>query len=310
MRVVAAVLEDNVGRVMLAQRPPGKQDAGCWEFPGGKVEPGESAFDALRRELHEELGIEVTAASRFMCVRRRRAFGELALEAWRVSAWQGVPEAHEHSALVWQLPQEARSLSLCDADVPICRVAGLPSSYAITPDPGATIPARFLERIEAGLDRGIRLLQWRAPTLDVGRYRDVASELRTMTARFGARLLLNTSPALAMELGADGVHLNASRVMAMSATQAWPKELLVAASVHGSPELAQAAAIGVDFVVVSPIRRTGSHPQAEPIGWSGLRQLIEHSDVPAYALGGLGPDDVSEARAHGALGVAGISAFW
>lgn len=310
MRVVAAVLEDDAGRVLLAQRPPGKQDAGRWEFPGGKVEPGESAFDALRRELHEELGIEVTAASRFMSVRRRRAFGELALEAWRVSAWQGVPVAHEHSALVWQRPQEALSLSLCDADVPICRAASLPPCYAITPDPGAAIPARFLERIEAGLQRGIRLLQWRAPTLDASSYRDIACRLRAMTARFGARLMLNASPALALELGADGVHLNASRLMAMSATQSWPKELLVAASVHGSRELVQAAAVAVDFVVVSPIRHTCSHPRTEPIGWSGLSQLLEHSDVPAYALGGLGADDVPEARAHGALGVAGISAFW
>jgi len=310
MRVVAAVLEDDAGRVLLAQRPPGKQDAGRWEFPGGKVEAGESASDALRRELHEELGIEVTAASRFMCVRRRRAFGELALEAWRVSAWRGVPSAHEHSALVWQRPLEALSRPLCDADVPICRVASLPPCYAITPDPGVAIPAQFLERIEAGLQRGIRLLQWRAPTLHASSYRDIACELRAMTARYGARLMLNANPALALELGADGVHLNASRLMAMSATQPWPKELLVAASVHGSRELAQAAAIAVDFAVVSPIRRTRSHPLAAPIGWSGLRQLIEHSDVPAYALGGLGADDVSEARAYGALGIAAISAFW
>ena len=124
MLVVAAILEDASGRVLLAQRPAGKQHAGLWEFPGGKIELGESGFDALRRELHEELGIDIVSASRFMCVRRQRSFGTLVLDAWRVSAWLGEAVANEHSALIWRHPQEASTLPLCEADVPICRAAG------------------------------------------------------------------------------------------------------------------------------------------------------------------------------------------
>lgn len=309
MRVVAAVLEDATGRMLLAQRPPGKQHAGQWEFPGGKIECGESAFDALRRELREELGIDVESAARFMSVRRTRAFGELELEAWRVSAWRGTPVAHEHSALAWRTPRDALSLDLCEADVSICRAAVLPAAYAITPDPGADTTA-FLAHVERGLQRGIRLLQWRSPSLESSRYRAVATDLLRLARAHDARLLLNADPALALELGADGVHLNAHRLRSLSVLPKRPAGILVAASVHDIEALKRAEQLGVDFVVISPVRPTASHPGRAAMGWAGFEALRMQSDLPAYALGGLAVHDVDIAHRHGALGVAGISAFW
>ncbi|HQW81030.1 MAG: Nudix family hydrolase [Rhodanobacteraceae bacterium] len=311
MLVVAAILEDASGRVLLAQRPAGKQHAGLWEFPGGKIELGESGFDALRRELHEELGIDIVSASRFMCVRRQRSFGTLVLDAWRVSAWLGEAVANEHSALIWRHPQEASTLPLCEADVPICRAAGWPARYAITPDPGSEVSEHYLAQIKDGLRRGIGLLQWRAPSLAAAKYREAAITLRTLAHAHGARLLLNATPELALELGADGVHLNAARLRSTAPSSlSCAANFLVAASVHDAQELAQAEAIGADFVVISPVRATPSHPLATPIGWNGFQSLLMRGDLPAYALGGLGPEDVTEARQQGALGVAGISAFW
>lgn len=309
MRVVAAVLEDASGRVLLAQRPPGKQHAGQWEFPGGKIEPGESSFDALRRELREELGIEVESAARFMSVRRQRASGELVLEAWRVFAWQGDPSAHEHSALALSSPAEALSLALCEADVPISRAAALPGIYAITPEPGADVDA-FLARIERGLQRGIRLVQWRAPCLDPTRYRELAVELLRLARAHHARLLLNADPSLALELGADGVHLNARRLQSTSVLPQRRADFLVVASVHDAKEMARAEHLGVDVVVISPVRPTASHPDRAAIGWPGFEALLALTGLPAYALGGLAGQDVDAARRSGALGVAGISAFW
>lgn len=309
MRVVAAVLEDAEGRVLLAQRPPGKQHAGQWEFPGGKIEPGESAFEALRRELREELGVEIESAARFMSVRRQRASGEFVLEAWRVFAWRGDPCAHEHSALVWSLPEDALSMVLCEADVPICRAAALPGIYAITPEPGAELDA-FLARIDRGLQHGIRLLQWRAPTLDPARYREIAMELLRLARAYDARLLLNADPALAIELGADGVHLNVRRLRSTSILPQRRADFLVAASVHDAEEMARAERLGVDWVVVSPVRPTASHPGRAAMGWPGFEALLARTDLPAYALGGLAQHDADTARRIGALGVAGISAFW
>lgn len=309
MRVVAAVLEDANGRVLIAQRPPGKQHAGLWEFPGGKIEAGESAFAALRRELHEELGIEVASAARFMTVRRPRMSGELVLEAWRVSAWTGELAAREHSALEWRSPDDAHLLALCDADQPILRALALPACYAITPAPGANTDD-FLACIARGLARGVRLLQWRAPGLASEPFRDIAIELLRLARAHDARLLLNADPGLAIELGAHGVHLSAARMGALAALPDRPSGFLVAASVHDAIELAQAGRLGVDFVTVSPVRATASHPGQVPIGWPGFSDVLDQSGLPAYALGGMVPEDFAEARRFGALGVAGISAFW
>lgn len=309
MHVVAAVLEDAAGRVLFAQRPPGKQHAGRWEFPGGKIEADESAFAALCRELREELGIDVIAASRLMCVHRPHPNGMLALEAWRVTAWCGAPVAHEHSALRWLPVPQGLQLDLCAADVVIARALALPHHYAITPEPGADVSA-FLARIESGLERGLRLLQWRAPGLDARRYREIAITLRERSTQHGARLLLNADPALALELGADGVHLDARRLAATHARPEAPDGFLVAASCHDEQELRHASVIGADFVVLSAVRPTPTHPGVSALGWEAWERLLHGADVPAYALGGVGPADLCTAKRHGALGVAGISAFW
>lgn len=309
MRVVAAILEAGDRRVLLAQRPVGKQHAGLWEFPGGKVEPGESGFAALQRELREELDIEIGSAVRFMTVRQERAFGPLELEAWRVRAWHGTPTAREHAALAWQVPVEPLPLKLCEADWPIWQALALPQAYAITPAP-ENDDAAFFERIESGLKRGVRLLQWRAPNLEASRYRHLAMALIDLAHAHRARLLLNADPVLALELGADGVHLSAARTRALAQLPGRGADMLVAASVHDSEELAQAERLGVDFVVISPIRPTASHPERAGIGWQGFETILKQSDRPAYALGGMGLDDVDTALRHGALGIAGISAFW
>ncbi len=310
MIVVAAVIEDEAGRVLLAQRPEGKQHGGLWEFPGGKIEPGERPYDALRRELMEELGIDVGAAVRFMRVRRQHASGPLALEIWRVLGFTGSAEAHEHAAIRWCTPDEALMLPLCDADIPVARTLMLPNCYAITPEPEVSRIPDFLARVEAGLARGNRLVQWRAPNLDAATYREVALRLRALTQACGARLLLNATLELAVELGTDGVHLSSARLRRLCSRPEVPAGFLIAASCHDREELALAETIAADFVVISPIVPTPSHPGAPAIGWFGFQGLLESTDLPAYALGGLAPDDGATARAHGAIGVAGISAFW
>ena len=313
MRVVAAVIEDADGRFLLAQRPKGKSNAGLWEFPGGKLEPGELPQLALQRELREELEIEieVVTASRLMRVRSASNNRHLVLEAWRVCSFQGIPKPVEHAALSWCSPEQALCLALCPADVPIARALRLPACYAITPEPeaGASVEA-FLARIEEGLQAGVRMVQWRAPSMKAEKFRDIAVALREMTRRHEALLMLNSSVEIACELGADGVHLSSSRLLATSARPVVSTTFLVAASCHDQMELAHASALGVDFVVVSPVRPTSTHPGAEVLGWSGFRSLCDTCDLPVYALGGLGPSDQAEARAHGAMGIAGISAFW
>ncbi|MEO3988947.1 pyrimidine (deoxy)nucleoside triphosphate diphosphatase [Pseudocitrobacter cyperus] len=116
--VVAAIIEKD-GKILLAQRPPHADQAGLWEFAGGKVEQGESQPDALIRELREELGIQVVP-SRYIASHQREVSGRMInLHAWHVVTFSGEIIAHEHSALVWCAPEEALNYSLAPADIPL-----------------------------------------------------------------------------------------------------------------------------------------------------------------------------------------------
>ena len=106
MHVVAAALIDADGRLLLAQRPPGKHLAGAWEFPGGKLEAGETPLAALARELDEELGVAVEQTTPLIRIPWRYNHHELLLDAWRVTRWRGEPQSLEGQALRWQLPAD------------------------------------------------------------------------------------------------------------------------------------------------------------------------------------------------------------
>ena len=102
--VAVGILRRPDGSVLLAQRPPGKPYAGYWEFPGGKIEPGESSFDALRRELHEELAIDITAAEPLITQRHDYPHAWVELRFFVVTAWDGDIRPQEGQAVMWQRP--------------------------------------------------------------------------------------------------------------------------------------------------------------------------------------------------------------
>ncbi|MET0616829.1 MAG: thiamine phosphate synthase, partial [Luteibacter sp.] len=139
--------------------------------------------------------------------------------------------------------------------------------------------------------------------------RTLAREMLPELRRFGAVLLLNRDIDGALELGEGvGVHLSAAQ-LGEWVHRPLPFGQLVGASCHDAGELAQASRLGCDFATLSPVAPTASHPDAEPMGWPRFARLAEAASLPVYALGGLGPDDVTEARMHAAQGVAGIRGF-
>lgn len=126
MHVMAGVLVDASGEVLLAQRPPGKHLAGAWEFPGGKREPGESPQDALARELAEELGIRITPGEPLVQVPWRHGDRVLLLDAWRVTSWTGTPRSMEGQALRWCSPGGIDPAIMAPADRLILRALRSP----------------------------------------------------------------------------------------------------------------------------------------------------------------------------------------
>ena len=163
VHVVAGVLGDAAGRVLVAQRPVGKHYAGYWEFPGGKVEPGESAQDALRRELREELGIETGACAPLIRIPWHYPGAKpMVLDVHRVLNFRGEPRAIEAAALRWLAPEALRLEEMPPADHPAVAALRLPPWYAITPEPLAGEADDFLGRLDLALERGVRLVQWRS----------------------------------------------------------------------------------------------------------------------------------------------------
>ncbi len=299
VRVAAAVLQRGDGKVLLAQRLPGKPYPGYWEFPGGKLEENESARDALVRELAEELGIRATRVAPWLTQQFVYPHAHVELNFFRVLAWDGEPRGRDGQAITWQTPGSFDVEPLLPANGRVLRALELPAIYGITmaEDVGENA---FLEQARVAIDRGLRLVQVREKSFPVERLARFAERLRNLAHARGARVLLNGDAETARMLGCDGVHWTAARLLA---AQSRPRDILCAASCHDRTELARAAALGIDFVVLGPVKATPSHPAGKLLGWHGFAELARGSPLPIYALGGLTADDTDSAIDHGAHGV-------
>ena len=287
---------------LLAQRPPDKVYGGYWEFPGGKLEAGESFHDALVRELQEELGIDVKQAAPWLCREFTYPHARVRLKFFRVTSWQGEIHPHEHTGAIWtRLGDTPAVTPVLPANGPILRALVLPETYAITnaADNGIEVE---LERIARALRDGIRLLQIRDKALPSGERLRFAQSVMTLAAEFpDTCVLVNDDEQLARAIGASGLHLSSGSLHALERRPGFER---VAASCHTAADLERAANLDIDFVVLSPVMPTASHPDAAGMGWGTFGQFVEHLTIPVYALGGMRPEMLETAKAHGAHGIA------
>lgn len=309
--VAAAVIERADGSFLLAQRPAGKVYAGYWEFPGGKIEPGESAEAALRREIEEELGILVDES--FPWVTRRYVYphGTVCLNFRRVNSWKGTPQPHEGQSLAWQPLESVRRGELgvapmLPANAPILRALTLPLTLGITRAWQIGM-ARALDELDAAIAGGLRAVQVRESGLPAAGRRAFAAQVVQRMHAAGGLALVNSDEALARETGADGLHLPARQLMAIAQR---PDFSWVTASCHDKTQRDRAEALGLDFVLAGPVKPTPTHPGSKVLGWDGFRALAAGSTLPVYALGGLAPGDLLTARRNGAHGIAMIRGAW
>ncbi|MDD5241280.1 MAG: Nudix family hydrolase [Sulfuricella sp.] len=306
LEVSAAVVQQPDGEFLLAERPAGKPYAGYWEFPGGKIEAGETPFHALVRELHEELGIEVDVAYPWLTRVYAYPHATVRLHFFRVMTWHGEPHGKEAQRLSWQYPDAVAVSPLLPANGPILRSLNLPPVYAITRAADLGVEA-FLERLEFALQSGTRLIQVREKAMERAALHVFAAEVVKRAHAHGARVVINSDIELAREVGADGVQLTSAQLLALTAK---PEFELVGASCHDQTELERAAELDLDFVVLSPVKPTQSHPGAPVLGWVRFAHLAVGMPMPVYALGGVSGADLDEARQHGAHGVAMLRGAW
>lgn len=310
VHVVAGVLVDGAGRVLIQRRAQGTHQGGLWEFPGGKREPGESRGEALVRELAEELGIVAHDMHPLICVDHDYDTLRMRLDVWRVRGWRGQVCAREGQPLAWVEPAQLAGYDFPAADRPVLGALNLPASCLVTPPPGSDEGA-WLEAIAGAVGAGVGLVQIRAPGIAPQRLARLTrlAVVRCAQAAPAARVLLNADPALALDAGAHGVHLDSRRLWQYRA-RPLPDALLVGASCHDAADLAQAARTGADFALLGPVAATATHPGAVPLGWRTFELLANGAPLPVYALGGLTPADLERARCHGAQGIAAIRGLW
>lgn len=307
IHVVAGALVDVSGQVLLAKRPDHTHQGGLWEFPGGKLEAGESVEEGLFRELHEELGIAVERHRPLIRVRHDYPDRSVLLDIHRIDRWAGEPHGREGQPVAWVAVDALGDYPMPPADAPIVRALQLPDEYVITP-PDVGHPATFLQSLDACLQRGVRLFQLRVFDLPRQEYVELGRAFCERCRQQGARVLLNGSPGVADAIGADGIHLSSRELGRGEVPHGYPG--LYAASCHSVDQLQQAQSLGVNFAVLSPVLPTRSHPDAEPLGWESFADWVDRASVPVYALGGMNLSDKAEAWRHGAQGIAGIRGLW
>lgn len=310
-------MHDN-GSVLLAERPAGKPWSGYWEFPGGKVEANETPLEALKRELKEELGIVVQIAypwltRSFDYADKLRADGVIEVPAktvklhfFIVTQWQNAPLGLEKQIIRWEHPEHVTVSPMLPANTPIVKALQLPTLIGIT-NAAELGENAFFECLQMALNRGLRMIQIREHQLSEVALIAFIKRMIAITQPFKAKLVLNGDPALANALGLYGVQVNRHRLMQMTEK---PDGVIFGASCHTIEELQKARSLAFDFVTLSPVNPTLSHPDTTTLGWAHFHQLIHDYPLPVYALGGMLRDDLHLARSFGAHGIAMQRDIW
>jgi 8-oxo-dGTP diphosphatase len=309
IHVAAAVIYNTTKeQILLAKRPDDKHQGGKWEFPGGKVEPRESVQDALVRELAEEIGIHVTQAQPLIQIQHDYSDKAVLLDIWQVTAFTGTAQGVEGQAIKWVSKTTLNDYQFPAANLPVLQAIALPDRCLITPDPTTT--ANFLSIYEQQLKNGVSLVQFRAKSLDKDSYCQLAQQVIDKAHHYHANVILNSPPTSMLLEKADGLHLTSPQLMAMQQRPILHQGQTLSASCHSITELEQAARLQMDFVMLSPVQKTTSHPEATIIGWERFYAATQAINCPVYALGGVGRNDIAKAKRHGAQGIAAISQLW
>lgn len=303
LHVAVGVVRDGEGNILLTQRAKHVHQGGLWEFPGGKLEERESVVNALQRELREEVGIEVQSARPLIKIKHRYPDLRVLLDVWQVNDFSGVAMPHEGQAMCWVNPERLNDYAFPAANLPIISASRLPDRYAILE---GTSVEQVLHNLSKIIENGISLLQLRIKSLPACDTRAVYRHVSSQCQKHNIRLLINSDLALP-HAKANGIHLSSQALMSSHSRPVghdW-----VAASCHNETELRHAQEIGVDFVVLAPVLPTTTHPEATPLGWKNMTDLIEQVNLPVFALGGLTVDNIDSVIHAGGQGIAGISAF-
>lgn len=302
--VIERVSSSGVRSILISKRSQNVHQGGFWEFPGGKVECGESVIEALSRELHEELGLELLQGAVQQLIQIEHDYGDkqVLLDVWRVRQFSGEPHGREGQPLRWVPVNQLMQYTFPAANQSIIRACLLPQQYVITPEYASLYEAQ--ENLAFLLEHDASLILFRQPQLSESEYSRFVCHLCATLPGLSGKLMLS-GHILSSGSFVRGVHLPYR--MAASLTQR-PVEIdqLFAVSCHNESEVRHAEGIGADFITLSPVQVTASHPEVSKLGWKQFKQWAEKSKIPVFAQGGMKRSDLPGAISNGAQGISGI----
>ena len=302
---VAVGILRNDNKVLLAQRPQPKPYHGWWEFPGGKVKNNESPEQALKRELKEELGINIDGCSRWIIRHHSYEHASVRLHFFLVSQWSGHVIPQENQNIKWSDPRKPEVTPILEANSIIFKALSLPPIYAITNF--SELRDKFFSVLKKKIENGLKLIQIREKSLEINDLIDFCKEIQRLTKNYDVSILLNSNIDLAKDLSLDGVHLNSSQIYQNLSI---PKHWIIGASCHTVEDLKMAEEKKYSFALLSPVNKTQSHPELKPMGWEKFKQIINEFQIPIYALGGMTEHDKINAYVSGSIGIASQRAIW
>lgn len=313
MHVAVGVIYDTGGKILIAKRPDSAHQGGLWEFPGGKVESGETVQQALTRELREELSINVLASEPLIQIRHHYSDKSVLLDVHRITSFSGSACGNEGQPIQWVDARQLEQFEFPAANRPIISAISLPKTFAIT---GPFIEEHgFIKSVTEVLEAGVGVLQLRIPDFSLTFHQALLNTVADLTALYKVQLQINAAVDVFKQIQNlcphlnVGLHLNRHEAAKLLARPV-ANNVLLGVSCHNAQEIEHAQAIGADYLLLSPVKSTASHPDATPLGWAQFSRLVELANVPVYALGGVCEGDIIEARANGAQGIASISAWW
>lgn len=308
LHVAVGVIFNSNGEVLIAQRPEHTTSAGFWEFPGGKVESYENVVDALKRELNEELNIHVQESTPIIKYCYEYPDRSVLLDVWYIHSYQGVPHGSEGQVIEWVKPEKLNKYNMLAANRAIITAIQLPSYYFITSEPENT--KDFWLDFKKALDNGFTLIQLRSKCSSSILYTEIAQKALQMCKEYEARLMLNHPDSLKIlhSVNADGIHFTSTQMLSISQRPV-NFDYWLAASCHHLQEVKYAEGLNLDFLVLSPVLATQTHPGADVLGWASFEKIVQQANLPIYALGGMTMLHIEAAKNCGAQGIAGKSHY-
>jgi len=307
VHVAVAIILNHNKEVLISLRAKTAHQGGLWEFPGGKLEQSETASEALKREIYEELKISILKASPFKKIKYQYTDKTVLLDVWVIKSFEGEPKGAEGQQIKWQAINSLQAVDFPAANRPIINSLQLPDKYMITGS--YTDIEDFLFKLEKALKNGISLVQLRCKKSSEDEYKKLVDKAMSLCKLYNAKLLLNTTEKLFSSFNVDGLHLT-SKLLNSISDRPISDSALLSVSCHTNAEIIKARQLKADIILLSPVNETMSHPGVSGIGWEKFKHLSENIESPVYALGGMSIRDLPDAKSFGAQGIAAITEFW